>query len=146
MNLYFISIALTVASNVAYHLALKGLSPSVPPITALAATYLVSLFMSVAMTIFVPGLNAGTTLGQISLAQLGWIPFLLGIALPGLELGFLLAYRAGWPVSRAALVSNVTVTLVLVPVGLWFFREHITLMRIAGMALALVGLALISSG
>ena len=42
----------------------------------------------------------------------------LGIWIVGLELGFLMAYRAGWNISMGALVANITLALVLIPVGI----------------------------
>lgn len=146
MNLYYFSIALTVASNLAYHLTLKLLNPAAPPITALFVTYLGSLVTTLVLMVAVPGVNAGAGWSWGSVLQVGWVPLLLGLSLPGLELGFLLAYRAGWPVGLAAMVSNVSLTLLLIPIGLLFFQEHISLMRALGIAMALAGLILIGKG
>lgn len=67
----------------------------------------------------------------------------LGVALVGLELGFLWAYRAGWQMNLAALVSNLWVTLLLIPIGFIVFRETLSWQNILGVTLAIVGLVLI---
>jgi multidrug transporter EmrE-like cation transporter len=68
----------------------------------------------------------------------------LGIAIIGLELGFLLAYRAGWNISLAGLVSNVIVGLVLLPVGLLLFQEKLTPLNLAGVVVCIAGLVMIN--
>lgn len=37
--------------------------------------------------------------------KLNWAPFLLGLVIVGLEVGFIYAYKAGWPVSAAQIVQ-----------------------------------------
>lgn len=67
----------------------------------------------------------------------------IALAVVGIELGFLLAYRAGVNVGSAALAVNVCSALVLIPLGLWLFKEHLTPAKLAGVALSLGGLALV---
>ncbi|AST56348.1 membrane protein [Thermoanaerobacterium thermosaccharolyticum] len=38
-------------------------------------------------------------------------------------MGFLLAYRVGWDISLGAIVSDVSVTLLLIPIGVIFFKK-----------------------
>jgi drug/metabolite transporter (DMT)-like permease len=75
--------------------------------------------------------------------KVGWPSVALGAVIVGLELGFLLAYRAGWNLSLASLVSNTTVALLLIPVGLLLFKEELKPVHIVGVLLALVGLVLV---
>jgi multidrug transporter EmrE-like cation transporter len=63
-----------------------------------------------------------------------------------LELGFLLAYRAGWNISLAGLVSNTTVAMLLLPVGLVLFRERLSGINAVGVVVALLGLVLMNWG
>jgi uncharacterized membrane protein len=79
-----------------------------------------------------------------SLRVVTWPSAALGLAIVGLELGFLLAYRSGWNISLAALVSTVAVALVLLPIGLAFFRERLSLANSAGFMLCIVGLLLMN--
>jgi multidrug transporter EmrE-like cation transporter len=66
------------------------------------------------------------------------------VAIVGLEVGFMLAYRAGWNITLAGLVSSTTVSLLLIPVGLLFFRESLTAVNALGIALCLAGLVLVN--
>lgn len=85
--------------------------------------------------------NLGSLSEQIKSAN--WATYSLGLALVGLELGFLLVYRSGWKVSIAALFCNAFVTALLIPVGVLIFREQLDLKKIAGIVLASAGLWLI---
>ena len=68
----------------------------------------------------------------------------LGVVLVGLELGFLLAYRANWNLSYAALVANIIVALVFIPIGLLVFKEKVTLTNILGVFVCVAGLVMIN--
>jgi len=139
MNLYAGSIALTIAGNIAYHLLNKSVAPGAHPFASLVATYGVGLVASaVVLAITAPeGVSAG-------LRSVNWASFALGLVVVSLELGFLLAYRAGWKVSVAAVYSNVAVGLLLLPIGVWLYRESLTLSNVLGIVLAVVALMLMS--
>ena len=77
--------------------------------------------------------------------ELNWATFALGFGIVGLELGFLLAYRAGWNLSLGALYSNVMVTVLLLPIGVLVFKETLTGRHWVGLALALSGLMLLGN-
>jgi hypothetical protein len=141
MSLYVFSMTLTIAANVGYHLFQKEIASDAPPFFSLAASYLVGLITTVMLILFVPSLNGGG--GWKGIARVGWASYALGVALVGLELGFLLAYRAGWKISFAALVSNIGVTLLLIPIGIYFYREALTPTRLVGIAFSVVGLWLL---
>jgi len=74
-----------------------------------------------------------------------WHPTVAAVGIGALliELGFLLTYRAAWPVSTASVMTNGLVAVLLIPVGAIFFAEAITLIRVSGVALCLVGLWLL---
>lgn len=133
-------IALTVLSNVLYHVFQKFTPTNVNPVLALLVTYLVAaLLCALLLPLFPLEADFGT-----SLRQLNWASFALGGAVLGLELGFLLAYREGWKISLAAIISNVAVGIVLLPIGLWFFREHLSPINLLGIGLCLVGLIMVT--
>ena len=139
MNLYVGSIALTIGGNVAYHLLNKSVAPNAHPFASLVATYGVGFIVSLAILAFDArgGVGAG-------LRQLNWASYLLGAVVVLLELGFLLAYRAGWRISVAALYSNVAVGLLLLPAGMLIYRETLSLPNAAGIVLALISLMLMT--
>lgn len=137
MNLYAGSIALTIAGNIAYHLLNKSVAPHAHPFASLVATYGTGFLFSLAVLAF--SSSQGVAGG---LRQLNWASYALGLMVVLLELGFLLAYRAGWKISVAAVYSNVAVGLLLLPIGYLFFRETITPTNLAGVVLAVIALLL----
>lgn len=137
--MFYGAIALTVISNVLYHLFQKLIPAGVNPLLALTATYLVAAVVTLLLLPFFP--LAGSLGAEVR--KVGWPSVALGAVIVGLELGFLLAYRAGWNLSIASLVSNTTVALLLIPVGLLLFKEELKPVHIVGVLLALVGLVLV---
>lgn len=133
-------IALTVLSNVLYHIFQKFTPTNVNPMLALLVTYLVAaLLCALLLPLFPLEADLGT-----SLRELNWASLALGGAVLGLELGFLLAYREGWKISIAAIISNVAVGIILLPIGLWFFREHLSPINLLGIGVCLVGLIMVT--
>jgi len=138
MNYYF-GIGLTIISNILYHIFQKSIPGSINPIVSLIITYLTAAFACILILPFVPG-QTGL---QVTLKQINWASIALGFAIIGLEAGFLFAYRAGWQISLAAGISNVIVTVLLVVIGLIFYREQLSPQNIAGVVLCLIGLILV---
>lgn len=108
---------------------------------SLLVTYAVALLMTCAALPFFPSEPAASWPAQ--LRAVNWASYALGLAIVGLELGFLLAYRAGWKVGVAALYSNAAVTLLLVPAGILAFQERLDARKALGLALAGGGLWLL---
>ncbi|WP_207753089.1 EamA family transporter [Clostridium yunnanense] len=133
-------ILLVILSSLCYHLFQKSMPSNLNPIAALIVTYACALAVSiVAFFIFAPKTNLIQSLGGAN-----WASCLLGLAVVGIELGFLLAYRSGWSISSASLLSNIMVALLLIPIGLLLYKEKISLTTIAGVILCITGLILIS--
>ena len=61
-----------------------------------------------------------------------------------IELGFLLMYRYGWSLSTGNLVTGVFVNIILVGLGAALLGEKISLLNAVGIALCILGVALIS--
>lgn len=140
MSLYVISIAMTVVANLTYHLFQKLIHSEANPFISLGITYGTALTVTVLCYCFWP---AQTNL-KTDLSQMNWASFALGFSIVLLELGFLLAYRAGWNISLAALYSNVIVALLLIPIGLHVFQESLDWNKGLGALFALIGIILIS--
>lgn len=141
MTLYVASIALTILANIGYHLLQRSIRPDLNPVVALIATYATALL---ACLIALPFFRGEAPLAE-QFGKLGWPSAALGLAVIALELGFLLAYRAGWDISVAALYSNAAVALMLLPVGLLALGETLDAQKAAGLACALMGLLLLSA-
>jgi len=69
--------------------------------------------------------------------------FVLGAAAACIEVGFLLAYRAGWKISVAAVATNVALTAMLIPIGVIVFKDHLSVRNILGLAFCVLGLVLV---
>ena len=67
-----------------------------------------------------------------------------GLSVVGLELGYILIYRAGWKVSVASLVANLALACILVLVGVLWYKEVLTGHQILGIGACVVGILLIS--
>jgi len=70
------------------------------------------------------------------------------VVLPGtaaaIEIGFMLAYRAGWNLSLLPVSVNVCGAILLILIGLIAFRETLSLEKIVGVLLCIGGLVLIT--
>ena len=93
---YFWPLILVVASNSVYHICAKSLPESVDPLASLTVTYLIGSIFS-GILYFVTNRGGANLLHEYS--QMNWAPYLLGLAVVGLEAGSMHAYKAGWPVS-----------------------------------------------
>jgi len=141
MPLYYLAVGLAVLSNLFYHVSQKLTPPGANAALAIVVAYVVALGISlVVLGLFIP-LKMG--LGP-ALRQLNWASVALGMSIVGIELGFLLAYRGGGNISLAQIVVSATVTLILIPVGLLFFKEKLSWVNGLGIVLCLAGLVLIN--
>jgi uncharacterized membrane protein len=133
-------IVLIILSSVTYHVSLKFAPQQTNPALVVFVAYLVALLGSTLLFVLYP-LKQSL---QQEIQHLNWANGLFGLAIVGIELGFLLAYRAGWNVNVAPLIANLMVALLLIPVGLLLFKEHLTPVNIVGVVLCVVGLVLVN--
>lgn len=133
-------IAIVVISNILYHITTKKTPADANAFLSLAVTYGVAAIVS--FVIFAVGYHGSSV--STELKKLNWSSFALGVVIIGLELGYILVYRAGWDVSKAPLVANCCLAIALVFVGFIVFKEHITLKQIIGMIISLVGLIIVT--
>ena len=140
MVLYVLPIVLIVASNVVYNVCQKSTPQSANPFSALLITYLTAAILTLIASTFYK-----TDKGFLqSFNELNWTSVALGAAIVGLELGYLMAYRAGWNISVGSLVANILLAIMLIPIGILFYKEGFALTQIVGVAFCIVGLILIN--
>ena len=137
---YIWPIALVVLSNTLYQICAKSVPEGMNPLASLTVTYLVGAVISCAMYYI---LNREANLFR-EIRLTNWAPIVLGIVIVGLEVGFIYAFRAGWQVSVAQIVSSAAVAVILIFVGYLLYHEAITWNRIAGIIICLAGLVLIN--
>lgn len=137
---YIWPIALVVLSNTVYQICAKAVPQSMSPFASLTVTYAVGAVFS-AIMYFVFSRN-GNLIAEYG--KLNWGPFVLGIVIVGLEVGWIYAYKAGWQVSTASIVQSAFLALALIFVGWFAYREALSWNKIAGVLVCLVGLGLIN--
>ena len=140
MNILYLSIALTVLSNILYHITQKNISQNSNPLISLIITYFIALVVSLAVYILYPSNHDFLT----SIKSLNWASFVLGMFIVGVDVGYLLAYRAGWHLNLTAMMITLLVTILLVPIGTMVFREKISVQQIVGILSGIVSLILLS--
>jgi drug/metabolite transporter (DMT)-like permease len=140
MTLFYFSIALTISASVLYHVSQKAIPAPVNPIVSVTVSYILSLALCGLLLIFMPPSGGFVA----ALRQLNWATYILPFSLLGLELGYLLVYRAGWNIGLTAVLVNVTASLMLIPIALFVFRDKLNWVNIAGIMICLVGLAMLN--
>ncbi|MZP30598.1 EamA family transporter [Heliobacterium undosum] len=140
--LFYLAIGLTIIANIAYHFFLKITPQNSNPVVALATTYLTAM---VACLLLLPFFSQEGGLLE-SLKKVNWTSIALGISIVGLEMGFMLAYRAGGNISVAPVISNTAVALLIIPIGVLVFSEALSAKKVLGIVLCLVGLYFINQG
>ena len=101
--MYVFSIVLIVASNVLYNICQKSTPRGANPFSSLLVTYVTAAILTLCAFPF-----HKTDEGFLQTFHgLNWTSIALGISIVGLELGYLMAYRAGWNISVGSLVANI---------------------------------------
>ena len=137
---YIWPIGLVVLSNVFYQICAKEVPSKMDPFASLTVTYIVGAVFSFLMFHV---LNRNASILQ-EYHKLNWAPFVLGLVLVGLEVGFIYAYRAGWSVSTAAVVQSAFLAVILIFIGALLYKEAITMTKVAGVLICLIGLYFIN--
>ena len=131
---------LIIGSNVIYHICTKSVPNKMDPFASLTITYIVG---AVASFIMYCALNRTTNIFR-EYCKANWAPFVLGLVVVGLEVGYIYAYKAGWAVGTAQIVQASILAVILIFVGFLLYKEQITWNKIAGIIVCLAGLALIN--
>ena len=141
MNIHYIwPMALVILSNVVYQICAKSVPGEINPLASLTVTYLVGAVFS-AVFYFLLGSN-GNLLKEYG--KLNWAPFVLGIVIVGLEVGWIYAYKAGWQVSTGFIVQSAFLAIVLLFVGFSLYHEALTWNKLVGVIFCLIGLGFIN--
>lgn len=138
--MYIFSIALIIGSNVVYNISQKSTPENANPLAALLITYLTAAALT-AIALFFFKSDEGFLK---SFKDLNWTSLMLGISIIGLEFGYLMAYRAGWNISVGSLVANIALAVVLIPVGVCFYKEGFEVNKLIGAVFCIGGLVLIN--
>lgn len=137
---YVFPVALIVFSNIIYQLCTRASPADMHPLASLTVTYLVGS-ISAGVLYFV--CEKAPDLGR-EYSHLNAAPFILGVAIVGLEAGFIYAYKAGWQVSRLSIVQSSFLSCALLVIGALVYHEQLNFNKLFGAAVCLVGLYFIN--
>jgi len=132
-------VLVVVGANTIYNISTKSTPANVNAFASLAMTYVMAALSSVVL--FFLTSDSKNLLAEIT--KTNWTAYALGIAIIGLEFGYICIYRAGWKIGVASLVANISLACVLLVVGYFFYKEVITLKQLLGMGVCALGLMLI---
>lgn len=135
-----LAILLVIVGNVIYHLGQRAIPREANAAVANLAAYLVAIVLTL---LLLPVLAPSTPLVP-AFKSLNYTTLLVGTGILIIELGFLLAYRAGWPLSSASLVANLCVAVIFLGIGVLAFRESWSMNRGVGLGCCMLGLWLIN--
>ena len=139
VTMYF-PILVIVGGNVLYHISAKAVPDHINPFVSLVVAYFLATLVSLALFFLTsPDKNLGTAVSQMDKTAV-----FLALAMVAMEVGTILLYRSGWDVSVGPLISNISIAVTLLFVGILFFHEHLSITQAVGVAFCLVGVLLIN--
>lgn len=137
---YVWPMALIIFAEVIYQICTKSVPDTIDPLASLTVTYLVAALMSGAL--FFALHRGGNLMSEYQ--HLNIAPAILGIAIVGLEAGWIYAFKAGWQVSTGFIVQSAFLAVALLAVGYLLYYEALSWNKVIGIAICLVGLFFIN--
>ena len=131
---------LVVLANTMYNIFTKSTPGDVDPFATLIFTYITATIVTVILFFVISKPEDAV----FELSKINWTSIALGIAIVGLETGYILIYRAGWKVSNASVVANICLACTLLIVGFVIYNENISLKQILGIVICIIGLILVT--
>ncbi|GFI61784.1 hypothetical protein IMSAG049_00953 [Clostridiales bacterium] len=138
---YMWPMCLIILSNVFYNLITKSTPADVNPYLSLCITYSVGA----AISLLIYNVSAGTASISSDFHRANWTSYLLGLAIVGLEAGYIYLYRAGWEISRGSLTANISLAIILFIIGIVVYKDGFSTKQLAGMVLCVIGIFLLNS-
>jgi drug/metabolite transporter (DMT)-like permease len=135
----YLPVLLVIASVTLYNVALKFTPKDLNPLLMVAVAYAIGIVLCVVGSFVLPGLR----IDGRSFSPLNWTVIALAVAVMGIELGFLLAYRSGWPVSTTPIVIHISATVILTLIATTFWKESLGWQQVLGLVLCGAGLVLV---
>lgn len=140
MFYYLWPLALVILSNTIYQICAKSVPEGMNPLASLTITYVVGAMVSALLYLILN--REGNLLTEWS--KTNWAPFVLGVVIVGLEVGFIYAYKIGWPVSTVQIVTSSILAVILIFVGYLLYQENVSWNKVVGILICLCGLGLIN--
>ena len=138
---YLWPILVVVAANTFYNICAKSVPENVNSFAALTVVYVIGAIVSLIL-FFITG-EQKNFLAEVM--KLNWASVVLGISVVALEFGYIAIYRAGWKITMASLVANISLAVVLLIVGVLLYKEAVSIKQIIGVFVCAAGLILITN-
>lgn len=138
--MFYLSAFLAIAGTISYHFLLKLVPGSLNPMVSVLGIYAAALSLGL---VLLPLFGTQGGVAQ-QIRQLSWVQIALALSVLMIELGFLLMYRHGWRLSTGNVVTGVVINMGLAGLGVTLFREQLSNANAVGVALCVVGVALLS--
>ena len=132
-------IIIVTLSNVFYNICAKETSSTVNPYASLCVTYVVAAVFCALIFLFT---SEGSSVAK-EVAKMNWGTPVLALCIIGLEVGYILLYRSGWPINIGSLVTNTALAVILLGIGFLLYHEQLTLSRLVGIVFCCTGLVLV---
>ena len=133
------TITLAVAANVFYHIASKSIPAEQNAFMGLIVNYATAFLASAILFFLTPHEKI-----LIEAAKTNWACILMGLSITGVEVGFIMIYRAGGELSTASLIVSILIALAMLAVGGIFYHEQISAQKLFGAALCIAGVIILS--
>lgn len=135
----FLPITVAVLANVFYHVASKSILAEQNAFMGLVVNYATALIASAILFFLTPHEKI-----LVEAAKSNWACILMGLSITGVEVAFVMIYRAGGELSTTSLIVNILIALAMLIVGGVFYHEQISVQKIFGVALCIVGVIMLS--
>ena len=131
-------ITVAVFANVLYHIASKSILAEQNAFMGLVVNYATALIASAVLFFLTPHKKVLVEAARSNLACV-----LMGLSITGVEVSFVMIYRAGGELSTASLIVNILLALAMLFVGGIFYHEQISAQKIFGAILCIAGVVLL---
>jgi len=137
---YYYPVLIIISSNVLYDISAKAFPKEINAQAGLTAYYIIAAAVSLALFY----LTSEVKNLPVEFKKVNWATFTLALGCTGIDLGYVLLFRAGWNISYGSLVCNIMIAIALILVGKIFFHEYLNKYHLIGISLCLTGFALIN--
>jgi uncharacterized membrane protein len=138
---YFFPPILIIFGLIIYQVSQKSVDKHASPFVVVAVAYFIGILACVAGFFLFPKQD-GALMPMVK--TIGWSALGIGLGAAAIEFGFLLAYRAGWNVSVLPISVNVFSAMLLILIGIFAYRENLSIEKIIGVLMCIGGLILIT--
>jgi len=139
---YFFPPILIIFGLVLYQVSQKSADQNANPFIVIILAYFFGILACVGGYFLFPSKQETSLLPMLK--TVSWTALGIGLGAVAIEIGFLLAYRAGWNLGILPISVNVVSTIILILIGLFAYRESVSVEKILGVLLCIGGLVLIT--